>query len=105
MLDWFASTWNEFKQFLWSVVLSVVDVVKDLGCLLAETLIDLVLFILNSLGAMFDGLNISQYISSIPPHTGYFMTACGFSEAMGMIILSLTIRIILQLIPFTRLGS
>lgn len=79
--------------------------VKDLGVLLFETVVELVLFILDSLGSMFGALSIEQYISGVPPEVGYYMNAMGFSQAMGMIITCLTIRVLLQLIPFVRLGS
>ena len=105
MMDWLATTWNEAKQFLWSVVLSFVEILKDLALVLLDSVLILVLLILEGVGELLSGLNVTQYITAIPPHVGYIMTLCGFSEAMGMIIASLTIRMILQLIPFVRFGS
>jgi len=105
MLDWFAQRWNALVDFLYSLVLSLLDILKDLFYFIIESLFALVLLMLDGLGALFSGLNVTQYISAIPPGTAHIMSSIGLAEAMGMIVVCITIRIGLQLIPFVRLGS
>ncbi|WP_419147509.1 DUF2523 family protein [Pseudoalteromonas 'SMAR'] len=105
MLAWLVQTWEDFKLFVYSMMLTFFDALKDILFWLMESFLDLIIVILDGLGTLFDGLNVAQYINAIPPTTQYFATASGLGQAMGMIITSLTIRFLLQLIPFTRLGS
>lgn len=105
MLNWLAETWNEFVDFMYSLVLTVFDILKDFFFWILEQIFDLVLHLLDGLGSLFSGLDIAQYISAIPPGTAHIMSQIGFSTAMGMIVTSLTIRFFLQLIPFVRFGS
>jgi hypothetical protein len=96
---------DTIKDFLYRLVLTIYDIQKDLFLWIFEQVSTGVIYLVDGLGYLFDGLNITQYISAIPPQTAYIMNLIGFGEAMGMIITSLTIRMLLQLIPFTRLGS
>lgn len=105
MLDWLATTWNELKQFLWSIVLSFAEMHKDLAIFIFESFLDISYYALNGMDSYFDGLNISSYTSMIPPDVTWFLGQIGLTQALTMIVTAITIRIILQLIPFTRLGS
>lgn len=105
ILDWFAHRWNAFVDFMWRLILSIFDMLKDFFFWIIEQLFMIANTILGGVGYLFDGLSIAQYFSMIPPETVYMLNISGFSEAMGMIITSLGIRAILQLIPFVRWGS
>jgi hypothetical protein len=105
MLDWLATTWNEFKSFLWSIVLSVQEMHKDLTIWMFDSLLDITRLALEGVDSYFDGLDITAYTSSIPPEVGWFLNQIGVPQALTMIVTALTIRLVLQLIPFTRLGS
>lgn len=105
LLDWLAETWNEFKIFLWSIVLSIFEMYKDLFIFLFEQFLNLAHLALNGMDSYFDGLNISAYTSLIPPDVSWFLGQIGLTQALTMIVTAITIRILLQLIPFTRLGS
>lgn len=105
MLDWLATTWNEFKQFLWSIVLSVHEIYKDLFTWIFEQILDLSHLALTGMDSYFDTLDITSYLSGIPSGLQWFMSSIGVPQALTMIMTAVTIRILLQLIPFTRLGS
>lgn len=105
MLDWFANKWNEFVDYIYRIFLSIVDFAKDFLFFVLDTLFEIVVFFIDGLASLFQGLNPLQYITAIPPETQYFMQVCGFSDAMSLIVSSLIIRMMLQLIPFVRLGS
>lgn len=105
MLDWLANKWNEFVDYLYQIFTSAVDFLKDFLWFVLDNLFGAVLFIIDGLGSLFAGLNPLQYFSIIPPEVQYYMAICGFNESMGMIVTALSIRFMLQLIPFVRLGS
>lgn len=105
LLDWLQDTYNDFLNFLYSMFLTVVDMFKDLFFWITEQLLDLSLLIVTGLDSFFSGLDVASYINSIPPSVQYYASAVGLSQAMGMIIIAITIRFLLQLIPFVRLGS
>lgn len=105
MLQWFQDRWVELKEFLYALVLTVFDILKDLFFWLFESIMDLSLLALEGLDSYFDGLNITSYISAIPPSVSYVLNAIGLPTAMTMITTAIVIRMLLQLIPFTRLGS
>jgi len=105
MLDWLANRWNDFIDFMWQLVLSVFDMLKDFFIWVLEQLMDLVILALDGLDALVSGLDIASYFSIIPPETAYMLSQIGISQALGIIVTALTIRFILQLIPFVRLGS
>ena len=105
MIDWLAGRWNAFVDFLWQLVLSVFDMLKDLFFWVLEQLFNVGLLILDGMGSMLTGLDVASYWSEIPPETAYILTATGFSQAIGVIITALMIRFTLQMIPFVRWGS
>ena len=104
-MDWFAETWNEAKQFFYSLVLTIQDIYKDIFIWLFESFMDISILAIHGLDSFFEGLDIASHINSLPPEVSYYASAIGLSQAMGMIIISITIRLLLQLIPFVRLGS
>ena len=105
MLDWFANRWNDGIDYLWRLVLSIYDMLKDFFMWIMESLLDVGLVFLDSAGSLLNGLDIAQYISLLPPETTYMLKITGFSEAMGMIITCIGIRFVIQMIPFVRWGS
>jgi len=105
MLDWLANTYNAFIDFLWQLILSIFDMLKDLFIFVIESLMDIGLLFLDGVGALMDGLNIAQYWAFLPAETAHTMSLIGLSEAMGMIVTCLTVRFLLQTIPFVRWGS
>jgi hypothetical protein len=105
MLDFFAELWNDFVDFSYSLLLSLLVMLKDLFYFILEQVFDLALLVLDGMGTLFNGLNISQYMSALPTQTISIISVIGLGEAMGMIVTCLSIRMLLQLIPFIRLGS
>ncbi len=105
MLDWLVDRWNDFLDITYRLVLTVFDALKDLLFWLVESLFDLVIFVIDGMGSMFNGLDFTQYINALPPDTKQMLALTGISDAMTMVVACILIRILLQLIPFVRLGS
>lgn len=105
MLDWFANRWNDLVDVFYSIVLSFFDMLKDVFCFFLESMLSIVHFALNGLGSMLGALDIVQYLSILPPEVQNVMALAGVNDASSIIVAAIGIRILLQLIPFTRLGS
>ena len=105
MLDWFVDRWNDILDISYRLLLTVFDFLKDLLFWFVESLLDLVIFAIDGMGNMFNGLDVTQYINALPPETKQMLALTGISDAMTMVVACIFIRILLQLIPFVRLGS
>lgn len=105
MLDFLAETWNDLQTFLYSLVLTIKTIMEDIGTFFFESFLNITLLALDGLDSFFSGLDIASYTNSLPAEVSYYASALGLSQAMGMIISAITIRLSLQLIPFVRLGS
>lgn len=92
-------------DFFYALFLSLVDLLKDLLFFVLETLFTIVIALVSLVGNGFESLNPLQYFSAIPDETKAFMAMAGFNECMSILVGAISIRIILQLIPFVRLGS
>lgn len=101
LIEWSDRLLFQFKAFC----LTIYTFIKDAFLWFMEQLFDLVILILDGLGDLFSGLDVTQYMNGIPSEVGWVMNQCGLGIAMGMIGTAITIRLILQLIPLVRLGS
>jgi len=97
--------WDNISGFFEKLVRSGWDMLKDLFLWIFETLLALIEVILQALDSMFSYLDMTQYLTMLPADVVAVAQSVGAGEASGIVILALTIRILLQLIPFVRLGS
>lgn len=93
------------KEFFLRLWLSFIDFMEDFFLWLFDITLDLVVIIFTAFGHLFQALDVTQYISAIPPDVANIISLIGLGEAMGIILTAGTIRIVMQLIPFVRLGS
>jgi hypothetical protein len=94
IIDFFYSLWLSFVDWGEDMLLRALDVFMSVG-----------IIILDGVAYLFQAIDVTQYISALPPNVVNVLQLCGFGEAMGVIITAGTIRLTLQLIPFVRLGS
>lgn len=99
------SWWTAAKDFFYSLILSLQTIIKDAAIWLFDSFMSLAVTVLGGMGDMFSALNVAQYISAIPPDVQNVLALIGLGECTGMIIVAIGIRLLLQLIPFVRLGS
>jgi len=104
--------WETFKDgiqsiidFFYSIFLSFIEFAKDFILFAVELLMKAAFSLISLVGDGLGALDPLQYISAIPDETKAFMAMAGFNESMGIIVGAIGIRILLQLIPFVRLGS
>ena len=105
MLNWLAERWNDLVTLFLSLLLSMWDMFIDLVCFVLEQFLELAVTILDGLGSTLSSFSILNYINALPVEMINIMSLIGIGEASSIIVSAILIRITLQLIPFTRLGS
>lgn len=85
---------------------SLFYMLRDLLLWIFDQFINLVVTLITALPSIdFSVLNPGKYFPSLPSSMINMMQYLHVDVAIGMIISALVIRLTLQLIPFTRLGS
>jgi len=96
--------WHLLGLLAVAVFSSASDLLKDMGCWVLDQVMGLTIHILG----VFDFSALTQWATSwagLPAMTLEVLRAVGISTSVGIIITAIGIRLVLQLIPFTRLGS
>lgn len=81
--------------------------VTDLGCWMVESLLELVQVVLDGLPGPdgFSLFNPAQYIAGLPADLVNMIGLVRIGESFAIILAAILIKLTLQIIPFTRLGS
>lgn len=104
-MEWLVDLFNKLLEFLYQLLLTLFDMLKDIFLWIVEQVMNAVNMVLPSVFALFAPVDISQYMTSIPPTVAWVFAAVGVPQCLSIILAAITIRLLLQLIPFTRLGS
>lgn len=104
-MDWLVDLFNKLLVFLYQLLVSLFNMLKDLFFWALEQVMEMVNMLLSGVFALFAPVDMSQYMTSIPPTVSWVMAAVGLPQCLSIILAAITVRLMLQLIPFTRLGS
>ncbi|ELA8374249.1 DUF2523 domain-containing protein [Vibrio alginolyticus] len=104
-MDWLVDLFNKLLVFLYQLLVSLFNMLKDLFFWAVEQVMDMVNMLLSGVFVLFSPVDMSQYMTSIPPTVSWVMAAVGLPQCLSIILSAITVRLMLQLIPFTRLGS
>lgn len=77
----------------------------DVGVWLFDQALGLAVTVLDGISWPETAFEVAQYIQALPVDVLNILGLIGVGEALGIILIAILIRITLQLIPFTRLGS
>lgn len=102
--EWLKNAVDTIGDTFVAAVASIADMLKDLFYWLFDMLMTFAVGLLNGLAATLD-FNPGQYISALSPELVNIMGLIRIGEAMTIIGSAIIIRLLLQLIPFVRLGS
>lgn len=100
----FEDFWDNFIDFFKDIFEALWLLVKDFFFWVLETILELAKNIISAM----DFTQIEQYASSfgsLPADVLNIMGLIGLGYALGIIFTAISIRFLLQLVPFTRLGS
>ncbi|RIZ55153.1 DUF2523 family protein [Vibrio sp. PID23_8] len=104
-MDWLIELFNKLIEFLYRLLITLIDMVKDVFFWAFEQVFDAINVMLSWVMGFLSPIDISQYLTGLPPEVAWVMTAIGVPQALTIILTCLSVRLLLQLIPFTRLGS
>ncbi|ELE6596797.1 DUF2523 family protein [Vibrio parahaemolyticus] len=104
-MDWLVDLFNKLLVFLYQLLVSFFNMLKDLFFWAVEQVMEMVNMLLSGVFALLAPVDMSQYMTSIPPTVSWVMAAVGLPQCLSIILSAITVRLMLQLIPFTRLGS
>lgn len=96
--DWLINQLKSFALTLW-------DMLKDFLFFIMDILMSAGIVFLNGFSTVLQLIDLSQYIQGIPAEVAFVIGAVGLGKAVGIIMLAGTARLLMQLIPFVRLGS
>ena len=98
--------WDELKDFFMTALVTMQDMIKDVFFWVFETLMDFGIYVLNSVSGILEfDFNPGQYITALPPEVVEIIGVIRLGECMAIIVGAIVIKVTLQMIPFTRLGS
>ena len=111
LVSFFTKLWDKVNQgFEWvidlvkAVFVAGWDFIKDGVCWAFDGLLGIVLSAINSVDV--SGVtNVSGSWGSLAPEVVNALGLVGIGQASSIILAAIGIRLVLQLIPFTRLGS
>lgn len=103
--DFFFELFKSITDFIKAMVLTFFDMLKDVFFFAFDALITLMVALLDGLGSLFSALTFPNVLDGMPSEVLNIIGLCGLGQCMTLIVTALIIRITLQLIPFTRLGS
>ncbi len=97
VVQWFADLAKAVFTAAW-------DLLKDGVCWVFESVLQLVATVIGSVPLEGITQNLAAF-GSVPANVLEVLAALGMGTAFGIITAAIGIRLVLQLIPFTRLGS
>ncbi|KGY11254.1 VSK receptor [Vibrio tubiashii] len=104
-MGWINDLFQQLLDAIIALFMSLVEIFKDIVYWFFNLIMNVVDDLLAVAISLFEPIDIGQYMSGFPPEAAWVLAQIGIPQALGMIVSSIGIRIILQLIPFTRLGS
>lgn len=84
---------------------TLLKMLKDLFYWVFETIMDFVITLFDAISLGFEGMRVSNLVATLPQETREIIGLIRLDEAIVIILGAILIRITLQLVPFTRLGS
>lgn len=104
MLDFIQNLWNGVKEFIYRVLVSTMELLKDTLFFLIESLLDFTMTIISQIDSLLAPVDFTHLIN-FPPEISGVLNLMAIPQCLGIVVIALSIRLLLQLIPFTRLGS
>lgn len=104
LASFFRGLWDSFTKFMRDLMLTLFDVIIEVFYFLFEMIILVVVNLLNGLTEL-GTFTLAPFVTALPLEVTQILSAIGFPEATAMIGVALFTRLLLQLIPFVRLGS
>jgi hypothetical protein len=104
IIDTITGFWDSLVDLVQKVFTSLLVMLKDVLLWVLDQLLSLATSLLGTVDLTPITQNLGVF-QQIPPEVLNILGLCGFAQCMVIIGAAIAIRIVLQLIPFVRLGS
>lgn len=101
--DFFSNLIKYIGALIVNIFTAFFVLLKDVFFGIFESILQLITFLVS--GIDFGFITSLNYIALLPPDLINIMALVGAGEALAIITGAITVRLIMQLIPFVRLGS
>ncbi len=105
MWDWIVIQFETFINVLYNVYVSIRDVLFDIPPWILDQMLGISTGLLTSVLSILEPVDMSQYLTGLPSEVSWVLSITGIPQCIGIISTAIVVRLLLQLIPFTRLGS
>lgn len=105
MFKWLKDIYQKIMDLIYSIYISIRDILFDIPLWIFDEIFKLGNLAIHSILQLFKPFDLSNYLTFIPPEVSWVLSMIGFPQCLAIIASAISIRLVLQLIPFTRLGS
>lgn len=105
MWDWIVVQFETLVNAIYNVYVSIKNVLFDIPPWILDQVLSIASTLLGSVLAILQPIDLSQYLSALPSEVSWTLSMIGIPQCLGIISTAIVTRLLLQLIPFTRLGS
>ncbi len=105
MWDWIVVQFETLVNAIYNVYVSIKNVLFDIPPWVLDQVLSIASTLLASVLALLQPIDLSQYLTSLPSEVSWTLSMIGIPQCLAIISTAIVTRLLLQLIPFTRLGS
>ncbi|NRB69763.1 MAG: VSK receptor [Vibrio sp.] len=103
-MDWLIEAIQRVLAFFYSLFLSLLDALYDLVCKIFDVFMSAITELISGVIAFFGAIPIPDIVP-LPSGVAWVASQVGAPQMIIIVSSALIVRLLLQLIPFVRLGS
>lgn len=103
-MDWITDAINKILEFFYALFRALIDALKDIAGFVFDQLLTVVNKLLESILASLSAIPMPDNLP-LPAGVSWVLSQIGVPQMLVIVSSALIIRVLLQLIPFVRLGS
>lgn len=105
MWDWIVVQFETIINVLYNLYVSIRDVLFDIPPWILDQMLTIATRLLTGVLSLLEPVDLGQYLTGLPSEVSWTLSMIGLPQCIGIISSAIVVRLLLQLIPFTRLGS
>lgn len=105
MWDWIVVQFETIINVLYNLYVSIRDVLFDIPPWILDQMLSIATSLLTGVLSILEPVDLGQYLTGLPSEVSWTLSMIGLPQCIGIISTAIVVRLLLQLIPFTRLGS
>ncbi|WP_332397383.1 DUF2523 family protein [Vibrio metschnikovii] len=105
MFQWIKDIYQKLLDLLYMIYISLRDILFDIPLYVFDQIFKVAGRAMQAVLQMFKPFDLSNYLTFIPSEVSWVLSMVGLPQCLAIIASAIALRLILQVIPFTRLGS